>query len=162
MVVSTKSTGAASAFADGLAAYDLGNIKKARAAFTEAINRDPNLGIAYLYRANTASSSKEYADDVKAGNAKLDSASNWEKMYGEYLATNLSGDRTKGMEVMQNIAAAYPDAARAQNDLGLGYQGSNQFGKAREAFQKVVQLNPTWVGGYASLVGSYFFMSQKM
>ncbi len=161
IIVSTKSAAASTAFAEGLAAFDLLNIKKARAAFTEAIKQDPNLGIAYLYRANTSTSAKEYADDVKAGNSKLDSASNWEKMYGEYLATNLSGDRTKGMEVLQKIAVAYPDAARAQNDVGNGYQSNNEFGKAREAFQKVVQLNPSWVGGYASLVNSYLFSDPK-
>ncbi len=161
LTASTKSTEAAKAFAEGLAAFDLNDIKKARIAFSEAIKLDPNLGIAYLYRSNTASSSKEYADDVKAGNAKLDSASNWEKMYGEYLNTNLNGDRIKGLGILQKMATEYPDAARAQNDLGIGYTNSNQFDKAREVFQKVVKLNPNWVGGYASLVGSYLFNDPK-
>ena len=161
ITVTSKSAAATKAFNDGLAAYDVADIKKARAAFTEAIKQDPELGIAYLYRAGTSTSSKEYADDVNNGNAKVANASDWEKMYGEYLATNLSGDRIKGMEILQKMAAAYPDAARAQNDLGQGYAGNNQFDKARETFQKVAQLNPTWVGGYASLVGSYLFSDPK-
>lgn len=161
LVASTKSAEAAKAFENGLAAFDLNDIKKARVFFNEAINSDPNLGIAYLYRANTAFSSKDYADDVNAGNSKLDSASNWEKMYGELLLTNLAGDRNKGIEVLQKIATAYPDAARAQHELGLGYQSNNQFDKARAEFEKAIKLDPKWVGGYTSLTASYLFNEPK-
>lgn len=159
--VSSKSDAATKAFTDGLAAFDVADIKKARAAFTEAIKQDPELGIAYLYRANTSTSAKEYADDVNTGNSKVANGSDWEKMYGEYLATNLSGDRKKGLEILEKMAAAYPDAARAQNDFGQGYAGNNQFDKARSKFEEVVKLNPNWVGGYASLMGSYLFSDPK-
>ena len=159
--VTTKSKEAMASFQEGLAAYDLNDIVKARAAFDKAIEQDAGLGIAYLYKANTSTSAKEFADDVNTGKTKLDSASNWEKMYGDYQSTNLSGDRNKGLEILQKIAAAYPDAARAQVDLGTGYSNNNQFDKARELFQKAVQLNPKWVGGYASLANSYMFNDPK-
>lgn len=159
--VTTKSTEAMVSFQQGMAELDLGDVKNARMAFSKAIEQDPAMGIAYLYRANTSSSSKEYADDVNAGKATLDSASNWEKLYADYLSTNLAGDRTKGLEILQKIAAEYPDAARAQNDLANGYTGNNQFDKARELNQKAIQLNPNWVGGYASLANSYMFNEPK-
>ena len=159
--VTTKSKEAMASFQEGLAAFDLNDIEKARAAFGKAIEQDAGLGIAYLYMANTATSAKEFADNVNTGKIKMDSASNWEKMYGDYQSTNLSGDRNKGLEILQKIAAAYPDAARAQVDLGLGYSGNNQFDKARELFQKAVQLSPKWVGGYATLSNSYLFNDPK-
>lgn len=157
----TKSSEALTSFEQGMAELDLGDVKNARASFTKAIEQDPAMGIAYLYRANTATSSKEYAADVNTGNLKLDSASNWEKLYGEYLTTNLAGDRTKGIEILQKIAAAYPDAARTQNDLGNAYAGNNQFDKARELYQKAIILNPKWVGGYSTLAGSFMFNDPK-
>jgi Tfp pilus assembly protein PilF len=159
--VTTKSKEAMASFQEGLAAFDLNDIVKARAAFDKAIEQDGGLGIAYLYKANTSASAKEFTDDVNTGRTKLDSASNWEKMYGDYQSTNLSGDRNKGLEILQKIAAAYPDAARAQADLGNGYSGNNQFDKARELFQKAVQMDPKWVGGYASLANSYMFNDPK-
>src|SRR5205809_12272 len=78
---STKSKDALASFQEGLAAFDLNDGKKARAAFNKAIEQDPGFGIAYLYRANTATSAKEYADNINTGKSKMDSASNWEKMY---------------------------------------------------------------------------------
>lgn len=158
---SAKSTEAMASFQQGIAELDLGDVKNARMSFTKAIEQDPGMGIAYLYRANTSTSSKEFADDIRAGKLKVDSASNWEKLYADYLSTNLTGDRTKGIEVLQKIATAYPDAARAQNDLGNGYAGNNEFGKARELYQKAIQLNPNWVGGYGALANSYMFNEPK-
>ncbi len=161
IIATTKSLEAKASFEEGLAALDLNESKKARSAFSKAIEQDPTMGIAYLLRANTASSFKEYSDDINAGKAKLDSASNWEKMFAEYQSTNLAGDRKKGLEILQNIATAYSDMARAQNDLGNGFAGNNQFDKAREQYQKAIQLNPSWVGGYASLAGSFMFNEPK-
>jgi tetratricopeptide (TPR) repeat protein len=161
ITATTKSTEAMASFQEGLAALDLNDVKKARAAFSKAIEQDPTMGIAYLYRANTSTSAKEFADDINAGKSKLDSASNWEKLYADYQSTNLSGDRNKGLEILQKIATAYPDVARAQNDLGNAAAGNNQFDKARTLYQKAIQLNPTWVGGYAALAGSYMFNEPK-
>jgi tetratricopeptide (TPR) repeat protein len=112
-------------------------------------------------RANTSFSAKEFADDIASAKSNLDSASSWEKMYAEYLGTNLSGERNKGIEILQKIATDYPDAARAQVDLGNAYAGNNQYDKSREAYSKAVQLNPSWVGGYSALTNSYLFNDPK-
>ena len=74
--VTTKSKEAMASFQEGLAAFDLNDIEKARAAFGKAIEQDAGLGIAYLYMANTATSAKEFADNVNTGKIKMDSASN--------------------------------------------------------------------------------------
>jgi len=157
----TRSPEALAAFKEALSFYDLNDIKNARTAFSKAIELDPKFGLAYLLRANTSQSAKEYADNIASGKANIDSASNWEKMFADYMSTNLTGDRNKGLDILQKIAAAYPDAARAQVDLGNAYSGNNQFDKAREAFTRAVQLDPNWVGGYAFLAGSYLFNEPK-
>ena len=50
ITVTTKNKEAAAAFQQGLAAYDLNDIKKARTGFNEAIKLDPALGIALRFR----------------------------------------------------------------------------------------------------------------
>jgi tetratricopeptide (TPR) repeat protein len=157
----TSSAAALASFKEALAFSDMGDGVKARASFTKAIEQDPKFGMAYLMRAGSSPSAKEFADDVAKGKANVDSASSWEKMYGEYMSTNLTGERNKGLEIMQKIAVEYPDAARAHVNLGFAYAGSNQFDKARESYAKAVQVDPKWVGGYSALTGSYMFDEPK-
>ena len=157
----STSTEALASFQQGLMSLDLGEIQKARAAFSKAIELDPKFGWAYLMRANTSPSAKEFADDITKGKANSDSAGNWQKWYADYLSTNLSGNRDKGLEILQQIAEAYPGAARAQVDLGNGYAGNNQFDKARDCYNKALTLDPKWVGGYAALTNSFLFNEPK-
>lgn len=157
----TKSADALASFKEGLAFSDMGNGIKARAAFSKAIEQDPKFGMAYLMRAGSSPTAKEFADDVAKGKANVDSASSWEKMYADFLATNLTGEREKGMELIQKIAAEYPDAARAQVYLGSSYAGNKQFDKARECYTKAIQVDPKWAGGYSALTGSYLFDEPK-
>ena len=159
--VTTASKEAMASFQDGLLSFDLGDSKKAKAAFSKAIELDPKLGIAYLYRANLSNSSKEFADDINAGKSHLDSASEWEKMYGDYQVAGLSGDRKKQVEIMEKITSAYPQAARAQVDLSLAYNGNNQLDKARACAQKATELDPKWPGGFGALATSYLFSDPK-
>ncbi len=159
--VSTKSADASASFKEGMTLSDMGDGLKARTAFSKAIEQDPKFGMAYLMRAGSSTTAKEFADDVAKGKANIDSASSWEKMYADYMETNLNGDRNKGLEIMQKIASDYPDAARAQVNLGFAYIGNNQFDKARECFNKAVQMDPKWIGGYSALSNSYLFNDPK-
>ncbi len=148
-------------FNEGLLAWDLGENNKARVLFTKAIEKDPGFGLAYLVRSGTANTTKEYTDDINQGKAKIANASEWEKMYADFLYTNLTGERDKGIEIAKKIADANPDAARAQVDLGYAYFGNNQFEIAEETFKKAVKLNPSWPGGYNGLVNIYLFGEKK-
>ena len=154
---SSHSKEALTTFQQGLTFFDAGDGIKARETFSKAIAQDPKFSLAYLMRANTAPSSKEFADDLAAAKANLDSASSWEKMYYEYYSTFVTADRNKGIEIAEKITTTYPDAARAQVDLGNAYSGNIQIDKARACYQKAIQLNPKWVGGYAALTNSYLF-----
>jgi tetratricopeptide (TPR) repeat protein len=157
----SESKEAIAAFQDGLAFSDENNAKKARAAFTKAVQLDPTLAIAYMYRANFSLSAKEAMDDLARAKKNLDLASDWEKMYYEYQNTFVTNDWNKRLEIAQKIAAAYPDAARAQVDLGFTYQATNRVNEERTAFQKAIQLDPDWVGGYNALANSYLFSEPR-
>lgn len=159
--VTSKSKEAIAAFQEGLAFADDNNGIKARAAFTKAIQLDPNLAIAYMYRSNFAQSAKEGMDDLAGAKAHLDSASEWEKMYYDYENTFVTSDWNKRLEIVQKIAVTYPDAARAQVDLGTTYAQGNQTDKERDAFQKAIALDPKWPGGYTALSNSYLFSEPK-
>lgn len=159
--VTSKSKEAIASFQEGLVFFDDNNAIKARAAFTKAIGQDSGLAIAYLFRGNVARSNEEFMNDMAMAKSHLDGASDWEKMYYDYQNTFVTNDWNKRLEVTQKIVAAYPDAARAQIDLGNTYSGNNQNDKARVAYQKAVELDPKWIGGYSALWGSYVFSDPK-
>ncbi len=159
--VTSQSKEAIASFREGLALADDGNIQKARTVFTKATEQDSTLAIAYLYKANFSQSPKEFMDNLDKAKAHMDGASDWEKMYYDFQNTFVTNDYNKRLDLCQKIIAAYPDAARAQVELGNVYAGNNQTDKARAAYQKAVELDPKWTGGYNGLFGSYVFSDPK-
>lgn len=157
----SKSKDAIASFREGLAFADDGNAIKARAAFTKAIEQDSTMAIAYLYRGGFSQSSEEFMNDLAKAKAHLDGVSDWEKMYYDFQNSFVSNDYNKRLDAIQKIVAAYPDAARAQVDLGNTYSANNENDKARAAYQKAVELDPKWTGGYGGLFTSYVFSDPK-
>lgn len=159
--VTTQSKEAEASIRQGMAYMDQGDGQKARACFTKAIDQDPKLGLAYILRAGSDRSPKEFTGDVDKAKANLEGASDWEKMYCDYFGTFMTMDWNKRLEIAQKIASMYPDAARAQVDLGFTYSGGNDQEKARACFNKAIELDPKWTGGYGALTISYVFNDPK-
>jgi tetratricopeptide (TPR) repeat protein len=160
LVASTSSAEAKELFNKALAASDLNENRKARKLYSQAIEKDPELGIAYLFRAGTANSMTEYVEDIKMGKSKIGNASEWEKMYADYLYTNFTGDREKQLSIAKSMTEKFP-SGRSYVDLGNAYSGNKEYDKAEEAYKKAMQLNPGWVGGANALTGLYLFGEKK-
>jgi len=158
---STQSKEAEASFRQGLVYMDQGDGQKARADFSKAIELDPKLAIAYIFRSGNAQTAKEFADDVNKAKTNLEGASDFEKMYVEYYETFLTSDWNKRLQIIQKMASTYPDAARPQVELGFTYAGGNDHIKARECFVKAVSIDSAWVGGYGALFTSYLFNDPK-
>lgn len=159
--ITTKSDEARASVKQGLAMADAGDVQKAKSFYVKAIGQDPKLAIAYILKSGTNETPKEFADDLNQAKANLEGTSDWEKMYYEYFNTFMTSDWNKRLEVSQKIASSYPDAPRAQVDLGNTYQGGNEVVKARECYQKAITMDSKWVGGYASLLNAYLFVDPK-
>jgi len=159
--LTSQSDDAKSSVKKGLAAMDAGDGQAAKTFFSKAIEQDPKLAIAYVLRSGTNEKPKEFTDHMNAAKANLEGASNWEKWYYDYYSTFQTSDWNKRMEVTQQIANAYPDAPRAQLDLGNVYAGGNQLDKARACYEKAVTMDPKWAGGYTAMVNSCLFFEPK-
>src|SRR6185369_17575492 len=78
IVPTSKSKEAVASFRQGLLFAYQADGQKARAAFIKAIEQDPKMAIAYIFKATTDFSPKEFADDMNKAKANLDGASEWE------------------------------------------------------------------------------------
>jgi tetratricopeptide (TPR) repeat protein len=161
LAASSTSNAARESFNRGLAMLDQNDAQNARTFFQKAIQQDPKLAIAYMFKGNTDLSAKEFADDMKKAKENLATANEWEKLYYDYNETFLNNDWNKRLELAQKMVTLYPNTARAQQELGNTYLAGAQDAKAREAFEKAVALEPKWVGGYANLVQSYMFSEPR-
>lgn len=159
--VTTQSNDARTSVQQGLEMQDQGDQQQARMLFTKAIEQDPKLAIAYVLRAGISNTTQEFAEDMKKAKENLSGVSNWEKWYYDYLETFLTSDWNKRLEITKTIADSFPDAARAQVDLGATYAGGNDIQNSRACYQKAVELDSNWVGGYAALTGSYLFFEPR-
>ena len=158
---SSQSGEASQSFTQALELLDQGDGQKARVLFIKAIGQDPKMAIAYIFKGNTDLTPKEFADDMNKAKENLAGASDWEKLYYDYSATFLTNDWSKRLELAKKMTTTFPKAARAQVELGSTYANGNQDANARTAFQKAVELDPKWVGGYSALVNSYLFSEPK-
>ena len=159
--ITTKSDDARASVKQGLALSDAGDNERAKTFFAKAIEQDPKLAIAYILKSGTNVTPKEFADNLNQAKANLEGASDWEKWYSDYFNTFMTSDQNKRLEVTKKIAATYPDAPRAQVDLGNAFSGGNDIANARDSYQKAISMDPKWVGGYVALLNSYLFMEPK-
>jgi len=159
--VTTKSKDAEQSVRQGLALLDVGDGTKARAMFIQATQQDPKLGLAYLLKVNTDVTPEESASDMSKAKANLDSASQWEKWYYDYYQTFFNSDWNKRVAVTKQIADSFPDAARAQVDLGFAYQTGNDNSNARASFMKALTIDSNSVAAYSGLANSFLFLDPK-
>ena len=159
--ITTKSEEALKHYQEGLHAMDLGEAQRARPHFDKAIELDPEFAVAYVYRSFTSRSPQEFAADVKMANEKNKDLTEAEKLMVDLDNAYMSGDAEKELSIGKTMVEKYPDVARAHITLGQAYDGMNDHIAARKHFEKAIELNPKWIGGYSALGNSYIFNEPK-
>ncbi len=157
LLFTTSSNEAKSSFSEGLKYSDLGENRKAREAFQKAIEQDPKLAIAYVYRATYATTPQEFASNLKKAKENLSTASDWEKLFYEYTASFLTDDANARLAAARKMVSLFPQMARSYVYLGESFQERKDYLQARQNFQKAISLEPTWPMSYMVLTNSYLF-----
>ena len=159
--VNTDSEDARQAFDEGLAYFDEGNQRKARAKFDEALQHDPDFVSAQMYRTYTANSAKDWATNREKFMGMRDRANESEAMMMDMTEAGLKSDLDRELEVSKKLVEKYPKSARAMDNLAIYYDNNDQEEKAREHWKKALELNPEFVPAISSLGTSYLFDTPK-
>ncbi|HEY3429505.1 MAG TPA: tetratricopeptide repeat protein [Cyclobacteriaceae bacterium] len=158
--VTSSSAEAVAAFKKGMEYLDVGNAQQARIQFSKAIELDSNFASAYLFRSNTSPSNDHFKSDVRLAAQKL-TENESEKILVEIYRTFLNNNKEERLKQSQQLVTTYPTSARALVFLGDAYFDINDHAKSREQYQKAIELDSSWVGGYFNLANSYMNVDPK-
>ena len=157
----SSSAEATAAFNKGMEYLDVGNSQQARAYFSKAIELDSNFASAYIYRSATSPSNDHFKSDIRSATMKIVDSNEPEKILVEIYRTFLNNNKEERLKQSQQLVSTYPTSARALVILGDAYYDISDHEKSREYYQKAIDLDSSWVGGYFSLATSYMNVEPK-
>ncbi len=153
--ITTSSAEARDAF---LKARDLAeNLRTAqtRPLLDEAIRKDPNFAMAHLLRAQSASSTSEYFESLKAATAAAGAASDGEQLLIRAEESTAANDSKAAGGYLAKLVAAYPEDERAHTSLGVYRYLLKDYDGAISEFQKATELSPAYAPAYNMLGYSF-------
>jgi tetratricopeptide (TPR) repeat protein len=155
----TSSEDARALFLEGLKLVDVNDNTSSRDYFNQAIELDPDFAMAYIFRSFSSGSNEEFVNDTKKGMSLAEKCTEGEKKLIAVSETYLTNENDKRLSLLKEMTTMFPESARAWLNLGFAFEGRDERLDARNAFQKSIELDPNWVGGYVGLGTSYLFNS---
>jgi serine/threonine protein kinase/tetratricopeptide (TPR) repeat protein len=151
---STASVAALREYNHGLEEARAGKNTAAAQSFQAAIKEDGQFALAYVKLAQ-AYSDLGQDEDAEPAAQKAVSLSASLPMQEKYLIQasydRIEKDFPKAIEAYQNLIKVSPDNTDYLFDLGMAYENTGAYDKAKEMFAKVVELDPKRIAGLRSL-----------
>jgi len=133
------------AFKDGNQAYQAQDYRKAAADYKEAVEANPDLGVAYFFLGNSEDNLWKPSKKGDPANDKLltDAVDNYEKCADKLATTQDPTEKNIRTRALQYLVAAY------------GADKLNDPAKAEPVVIKMIQLDPSDAGNYFALAKIY-------
>ena len=129
----------------------------ARPLYQQAAAKDPSFAMAQVGLANTSPTPREFFAAVDRAVAIADKASEPERLLICALDAGAKGEPARQKDCLTKLAAAYPGDERVHNQLGVFYQGRQEYAAAVEEFTKATKINPQYSAPYNQLGYAYRF-----
>lgn len=155
IAVTTSSEEARKEFLTGRDLSEKLRITDSIAHFDKAISLDPNFALAELSRANVSPTAKEFFDHLKKAVALADKASDGERMLIQANEAGANANPTKQKEILEKLAAAYPNDERAHFTLGGYYFGQQDYPQAIAHYKKATEIAPDYSTAFNILGYAY-------
>ena len=159
--VTTASAAALADFSRGQAAMDVGRVQEANVLFESAVAKDPAFAYAYLKIAETASSTREFSDNLGKAQAHTAGKSDGELLLIEIVSTYFENDMEKRNRLARALVEKYPSSPRAWLVLAGVQSGQNQQRVARESLQRALKLDGSFKAASFATWESYLFKEPK-
>ena len=143
--ITTSSKEALNLFIKGRDKLENSEAIAATALLDQAIQKDPNFAMAFLYRSQSGGGfnvSRQYLD--KAVNLK-DKVSEGEKNEILYYQAQADGNEEKEKEYLDLLLKNFPSDKRIQTQVGIYFYGIKDYLKAIDHFTKAAKLDKNYV-----------------
>jgi len=158
--ITTTSKEAREIFLEGRNVGEFGHTEKAADLFDQAIEKDPEFALAYLFKSFMAAETKDFQDalnqavslapNVSEGEQKLIAAS--QALFGE-------SDRMKANELYVELAEMFPKDKRMHWYLGRSYNGLRENDKAIASWEKALEIDKNFAPIYQDM--GYLYRRQE-
>jgi len=126
--------------------------------FEQAIQKDPNFALAYVYYSQAQPSFKGFFEQLNKAYSLKDKVSDGEKLWIEGLKAGVEGFPMKQREFYQKLVESYPNDERAYNILATNYFGTQEYQTAIEYYNKATAINPQFSQAYNQLGYAHRFL----
>jgi len=159
--ITTKSKDARKLFIEGRQLMENAHTEKANDLFVQAVEKDPDFALAYLFKAGTAAETKDFQESLAKAVSLAPSVSAGEqKIIAAFQTYNAENNAVKANEIYQELAGLFPKDPRIQSYLGMSYGNMNEYDKQIAAYKKAIALDKNFAPGYLLLGYVYRWRNQ--
>jgi len=166
--ISTSSDEALKLFLEGRDKFELLEYVASAQFFEQAIEKDSNFALAYLYRFRSGVGGAKVAQEFLAKAVSLaDKVSLGERYLISYYKAQVDGEGAKQKETLDKLLELFPSDKRVQDLAGAYFQfRARDFSTALKYYKRVTELDPTYGPvynqiGYCNLTLGNFAEAEK-
>jgi tetratricopeptide (TPR) repeat protein len=154
--ITTTSSEARQLFIQGRELAEAQHPEKANELFSQAIEKDPEFALAYLFKAGTASDAKLFKEArAKAISLAPKVSEGEQKIIAAHQAYYDENNVVKTNQIYQELAGLFPNDKRVQWYLGGSYSNVREYDKEIAAYERALAIDKSFAPAYQGL--GYFY-----
>jgi tetratricopeptide (TPR) repeat protein len=159
--ITTKSKEARELFIEARKLAEFQHTEKANEIFAQAVEKDPEFAMGYLFKAGSSVGSQDFkADLAKAVSLAQKASEGEQKVIAAFQAYYGENDTVKANQIFQELTALLPNDKRAHYYLAWTYGQMQDYDKQAAALQNTIALDPNFPPAYQDLGYIYRWKNQ--
>ena len=150
--ITTKSKEARELFIEGRNMMEYWHTEKANDLFAQAVEKDPEFALGYLFKAGSSVGTKDFQDDLAKAVSLAQSVSEGEqKLIAGFQAFYGENDAVRANQIFQELTTLFPNDKRAYSYLAWTYGRMQDYENQIDALENAITLDANFAPAYESL-----------
>ncbi len=146
--ITTTSEEARQLFLQGRDKIENAEVAKAAGLFDQAIQKDPNFALAYIYRSSSGGGATVALENRNKALALLSSVTPGEQLLIKYMAAGPNQQVAEAKHCLDSLLVAFPEDKRVQLLAGVYYRGLGDLKTAVTYYEKALAIDSLYAPPY--------------